>query len=190
MKRALFFIATFMLTTFMVTAQSVYKMDKAHASMSFTVTHLGMSEIDGVFKDFGATITTSKEDFSDAVVEASADLTTVSTNNGGRDGHLQKEDMFDTANHPKLTFKSTNIEKIDDSNFKLTGDLTIKGTTKSVTLDLKLLGTGEHRRSKKPMAGFKLTGMVNRTDFGVGKMPGMMVGEEVALRASGEFVQQ
>ncbi len=190
MKKALFFIATFMVATLTITAQSVYKLDKAHASMSFTVTHLGMSEIDGVFKDYEATITTSKEDFSDAVIEASADLTTMSTNNGGRDGHLQKEDMFDTANHPKLTFKSTAIEKIDDKNFKVTGDLTIKGTTKSVTLDLKLLGTGEHRRSKKPMAGFKLTGTVNRTDFGVGAMPAMMVGEAVELRASGEFVQE
>ena len=98
--------------------------------------------------------------------------------------------MFDTANHPKLTFKSTAIEKVADKNFKVTGDLTIKGMTKEVTLDLKLLGTGVHRRSKKTMAGFKLTGMVNRTDFGVGKMPAMAVGEEVVLRASGEFVQQ
>jgi len=116
MKKALFFIATFMVATLSITAQSVYKLDKAHASMSFTVTHLGMSEIDGVFKDYEATITTSKEDFSDAVIEASADLTTLSTNNGGRDGHLQKEDMLDTANHPKLTFKSNGIEKVDDKN--------------------------------------------------------------------------
>lgn len=190
MKKVLFFIVTLLVSTLAINAQSVYKLDKAHSSMSFTVVHLSMSEVDGVFKDYEATITTNKEDFSDAVIEASADLTTVSTNNKGRDGHLQKDDMFDTANHPKLTFKSTAIEKVDDKNFKVTGDLTIKGTTKSVTLDLKLLGTGEHRRSKKPMAGFKITGTINRTDFGVGNMPAMMVGEEVELRASGEFVQQ
>ena len=190
MKKCLFSIAIFLVVTSSITAQSVYKLDKAHSSMSFTVTHLSMSEIDGVFKDYEATLTTSKEDFSDAVLEASADLTTMTTNNGGRDGHLQKEDMFDTANHPKLTFKSTSIEKVTGYNFKLTGDLTIKGITKSVTLNLTVLGTGEHRRSKKPMAGFKLTGTINRSGFGVGQMPSMMVGEEVALRASGEFVQQ
>ena len=190
MKKWLFFIAIFLVATSSITAQSVYKLDKTHSSMSFTVTHLSMSEIDGVFKDYEATLTTSKEDFSDAVLEASADLTTMTTNSNGRDGHLQKEDMFDTANHPKLTFKSTSIEKVTGYNFKLTGDLTIKGVTKSVTLNLKVLGTGENRRSKKPMAGFKLTGTINRTDFGVGQMPSMMVGEEVELRASGEFVQQ
>lgn len=190
MKKCILFIATFLAANLSITAQSVYKLDKTHSSMTFTVTHLGMSEIDGVFKNYEATITTSKEDFSDAIFETTADLITVTTNHEGRDGHLQKDDMFDTANHPKLTFKSTAIEKIDNKNFKLTGDLTIKGTTKTVSLDLRLLGTGEHRRSKKPMAGFKITGTINRTDFGVGNMPAMMVGEEVELRASGEFVQQ
>lgn len=171
-------------------AQSVWTMDKAHSKMTFTVTHLAMSEVDGVFKNFDFKITASKDDFSDAVFEATADLTTVSTNNEMRDGHLQKEDMFDTANHPKLTFKSTSLKKVSDKKFKLMGDLTMKGVTKPVTLDLTLLGTGENQRSKKPMAGFKVTGTVKRTDFGVGTMPSVVVGEDVELTASAEFVKQ
>ena len=190
MKKLLFLIATTVICIATTQAQNVYKLDKSHATMTFTVTHLGLSEIDGVFKSFDATITASEEDFSDAIFEVSADLTTVTTNQGGRDKHLQKEDLFDTANHPNLMFKSTAIEKIADNNFKLTGDLTIKGVTKPVTLDLILMGTAVHPRSKKNLAGFKVSGTVKRTDYGVGQMPAMVVAEEVVLRASGEFVKQ
>jgi len=107
-----------------------------------------------------------------------------------RDGHLQKDDMFDTEKHPTLTFKSTSIKSAGAKKFKLTGDLTMKGITKPVVLDLTLIGTGENQRSKKPMAGFKVTGTVKRTDFGVGTMPGLVVSEDVELVASAEFVKQ
>ena len=190
MKNVLFLAVAIILNSLSVDAQSVWKLDKTHSKMTFTVVHLSMSEVDGVFKDYEATITATAEDFSDAVIEASADLKTVDTNNNGRNGHLQKEDMFDTANHPTLSFKSTSVEKVDDKNFKVTGDLTIKGVTKSVNLDLRLLGAGKHPRSQKDMAGFKLTGTINRTDFGVGNMPSMMVSHDVELSASGEFVKQ
>ena len=188
MKKVFFLFA--IILSIGVNAQTTWKLDPVHAKMTFTVVHLGLSEVDGVFKDFSATITSSKDDFSDAVFEATADLKTVTTNNERRDGHLQKEDMFDTANHPNLIFKSTGIEKVKDKKFKLTGDLTIKGITKSVVLDLTLLGTAEHPRSKKMISGFKVSGTVKRTDYGVGQMPAMMVSEEVELRASGEFVKQ
>jgi len=190
MKKTLFTLAFLALTFVTINAQTVWTLDKAHSKMAFTVVHLTMSEVDGVFKEYEATITASNPDFSDAVVEATADLTTLDTNNSGRNDHLQKDDMFDTANHPSLHFKSTSIKKVDEKMFKLTGDLTIKGITKSVSLDFKLLGTGQNPRSKKDMAGFKLTGTIDRTDFGVGNMPAMMVGHDVVLTASGEFIKQ
>ena len=87
-------------------------------------------------------------------------------------------------------FKSTGIEKVSDGKFTLTGDLTIKGVTKAITLNMTLLGKGVNQRSQKDMAGFKVTGTIDRTDFGVGGMPSMMVGNEVAITASGEFVKQ
>ena len=188
MKQFILLITT--LLSFNIGAQSTWSLDKAHSKLTFTVTHLSMSEVDGVFKDYEATIVSSAEDFSDAVVEVSADLTTMTTNNAGRDGHLQKEDMFDTANHPKMMFKSTGIEKVSEGKFTLTGDLTIKGVTKAITLKMSLLGKGVNQRSQKDMAGFKVTGTIDRTDFGVGGMPSMMVGNEVAITASGEFVKQ
>jgi polyisoprenoid-binding protein YceI len=163
--------------------------DKAHTKLNFTVTHLGLAEVDGSFKIVDSKITASKEDFSDAVFELTADVKSLTTNNEMRDGHLQKPDMFDAEKFPALTFKSTKITKVSDKKYKLVGDLTIKGVTKSCTLDLSLLGSMVDQRSKKPKVGFKATGTIKRTDFGVGNMPSMMVSEDVELRASGEFNQ-
>ncbi|MBK9510877.1 MAG: YceI family protein [Cytophagaceae bacterium] len=168
-----------------VSAQK-WTLDKSHAKLTFTVTHLMMSEVDGVFKSFDASITSSKDDFSDAVFELTADLTKVTTNNDMRDGHLQKADMFDTEKFPTMTFKSTGIKSLGGKKYSLAGNLTMKGVTKPVTLDLTLLGTGTNRQGKK-LVGFKASGPVKRTDFGVGAMPSAVVAEEVELRASGEF---
>jgi polyisoprenoid-binding protein YceI len=163
-----------------------WTVDKAHAKMTFTVTHLLMSEVDGVFKSFDANITSSKEDFSDAIFELSADMKQVTTNQEMRDAHLQRDDIFDTAKFPTMTFKSTSIVPAGAKKYKLTGNLTLKGVTKPVTLDLTLVGTGTNRQGKK-LVGFKVSGAVKRTDFGVGAMPSAVVAEEVELRASGEF---
>lgn len=184
-KTILFFCAlTVSLTAF---AQSTWTLDKGHSKLAFVVTHLTISEVDGSFKKYDAKITASKEDFSDAVFELSADINSVTTDNEGRDKHLLKADMFDVEKHPTLTFKSTSISKVADKKYKLTGDLTMKGVTKQVTLDLTHIGSTTNRQGKK-LAGFKVSGMVKRTDFGVGAMPSMVVGEDVELRASGEFV--
>jgi polyisoprenoid-binding protein YceI len=182
-------VAAAVLVSFASFAQT-WKVDKAHSKIGFIVTHLLMSEVDGNFKSFDATLTSSKEDFSDAVFEVSADVASANTDNEMRDGHLKKEDMFNAEKFPKLTFKSTGITKVADKKFKLKGDLTIKGVTKPVTFDLSVTGTGKDQRSQKAKVGFKITGTVNRTDFGVGGMPAAVVAEEVELRAVGEFNQQ
>jgi polyisoprenoid-binding protein YceI len=180
---------TVLVVTLLVSAASYaqsWKLDKVHAKMTFTVTHLLMSEVDGVFKSFDASITSSKEDFSDAVFELSADTKQVTTNNDMRDGHLQKPDMFDTEKFPTMTFKSTSITPAGAKKYKLAGILTMKGVSKPITLDLTLIGTGTSRDGKK-LVGFKAAGTLNRTEFGVGGMPSAVVSEEVELRASGEF---
>ena len=165
-----------------------WTLDKAHSKATFTVTHLAISEVDGVFKNYDASITSAKEDFSDAVFAFNADLKQVTTNNEMRDGHLQKADMFDTEKNPTMTFKSTSIKANGPKKFTLTGNLTLKGVTKPVTLDLAYLGAAKNRDGKT-LAGFKVSGTIKRTDFGVGGMPGAVVGEDVELRASGEFVK-
>ncbi|MDF7816538.1 YceI family protein [Runella sp. MFBS21] len=187
MKKITFVAA--LLVSFASFAQT-WNVDKAHSKLGFTVTHLMISEVDGNFKTFDATIKSSKEDFSDAVFEVSADVNSLNTDNDNRDKDLKGASGFDVEKHPKLTFKSTSISKIDAKKYKLTGDLTLKGVTKPVTLEMTLLGMGKNMRTQKPKAGFKITGTIKRTDFGVGGMPAAVVGEDVELRAVGEFEQQ
>ncbi|MFN8345690.1 MAG: YceI family protein [Spirosomataceae bacterium] len=180
--------ATALLVSFSTFAQT-WKVDKAHAKIGFTITHLMISEVDGNFKTFDATLTSSKEDFSDAVFEVSADINSIDTDMERRDNDLKSDKYFDAAKFPTLTFKSTSISKVADKKYKLTGDLTMKGVTKPVTLDMTVTGVKQGMGSQKPKAGFKITGTIKRTDFGVGQAS-PAVSEEVELRAVGEFTQQ
>jgi polyisoprenoid-binding protein YceI len=164
--------------------------DKAHTKLGFTLTHLGISEVDGTFKTIDAKFTATKDDFSDAVFELTAAVKSVTTFNDMRDGHLHKPDMFDTEKFPTLSFKSTGITKTGEKTYDVIGDLTMKGVTKSVSLQFTLLGTGIDQRSQKQMAFWKATGFIKRTDFGVGSMPFMVVSEEIHLSASGEFLKE
>jgi polyisoprenoid-binding protein YceI len=164
--------------------------DKAHSKVGFTLTHMMLSEVDGNFKKFDASIMSEKEDFSDAVFEFTADVNSIDTGNDMRNGHLQKDDMFNAEKFPNISFKSTSITKVDAKKFKLAGNLTMKGVTKPVVLDLTLNGMGKNQRTQKPVAGFKLAGTVKRTDFGIGGMPSAVVSEEIELRAAGEFGQE
>ena len=170
-------------------AQTKWQVDKAHAKVGFTVTHLSLSEVDGNFKKFDASITSSNSDFSDAVFEMTTDVASVNTDNEMRDNHIKSPDFFDAAKYPQITFKSQTITKIDDKKYKLTGELTMHGVTKQVNLNLTLNGIGKDMRTQKPIAGFKVTGKINRNDFGVGHMPSTVVSDEIEIRANGEFGQ-
>jgi polyisoprenoid-binding protein YceI len=165
-------------------------LDKNHAKLGFTITHMAVSEVDGQFKTFDATLTSTKADLSDAVFTATADVGSISTDNERRDGHLKSPDFFDAAKFPGLTFKSTSFTKQADGKYKLAGDLTLHGVTKPLTLDVTMkgpvMGMG---KTPKPIVGFKFTGKINRIDFGVGsKSPA--VGDEVWLNGNAEFGQQ
>lgn len=181
-------LAVLLLFAGAVTAQTTWKVDKSHSKLGFSITHLMISEVDGQFKSFDATITSSNDDFTDASIELTADVSTIDTNNEGRDKHLRSADYFDVEKFPTLTFKSTSFKKSGEKTYKVTGDLTMHGVTKSVTLDVTLTGTAAGRDGKK-IAGFKATGTFNRIDFGVGKS-GPGAGDEVTLNAKAEFKAQ
>ncbi len=189
MKKITLSAAVLLLST-MVFAQTKWVVNKAHARLGFTVSHLAVSDVDGNFKKFDATLTSSKPDFSDAVFEVSADVSSINTDNDNRDNDLRSDHYFDAAKYPTLTFMSKSITKTGDKTYKLTGDLTMHGVTKTVSLDMAVTGTGKNMQNQKPIAGFKVTGTINRTDFGVGHVPAAMVGGNVEIRAVGEFDQQ
>lgn len=173
------------------TVATEWKSDKAHSRLGFTVTHLGISDVTGSFKNFDVTVNSTKADFSDAKFELTADVNSINTDIEMRDNHLKSPDFFDAAKFPTLTFKSKELKNVGKNKYKLTGDLTLHGVTKPVTMDVLYRGTIENPMSKKPTAGFQLTGTIKRSDFGIGGgFPAPMLSDEVIIKADGEFGQQ
>jgi polyisoprenoid-binding protein YceI len=186
MKKILTLIAAVALNT-AVFAQT-WKADKAHSHITFTITHLAVSDVDGSFKDFDATIVAAKPDFSDAKVEFTANANSVSTDNDQRDGHLKGEEFFNVAKNPNVTFKSTSIKPAGKNHYKLGGNMTLGGVTKPVVFDMVYRGTITNPMSKAPDAGFTVTGTIKRSDFKFGSKYGSpMLSDEVTFKASGEF---
>jgi polyisoprenoid-binding protein YceI len=174
-----------------VFAQTAWKSDPWHSKLTFSVTHLGISDVAGLFKTFDVTITTSKTDFSDAVFELSADVATINTEVEKRDDHLRSADFFEVEKYPAMNFKSTSIKKVSKDKYKLTGNLTLHGITKPVTMDLWFRGTAENPLNKITSAGFQLTGSLKRSDFGIGpKFPAPFIGDKVSIKADGEFIKK
>lgn len=171
-------------------AQTTWKVDKAHSRLQFTITHLAVSDVDGVFKDFDVTVAAKKPDFSDAKFDMVAKTASINTDDDRRDTHLKSGDFFDVANHPALTFSSTGITSTSPNHYKLAGKLTLNGVTKPVTMDLWYRGTITNPMSKAEDAGFQLTGIIKRSDFGFGsKFGAPMLSDEVTIKANGEFAK-
>lgn len=180
------YLAIAMLSAFVInaSAQTTWAIDKAHSTIGFTVDHMVISEVDGRFTDFDGSLTASKEDLSDAKITFTAKTASVNTANEKRDGHLKSADFFDAEKFPEMTFNSKSFKKVSDGKYKLSGDLSIHGVTKSVALDVKYNGTIDTGKGIK--AGFKISGVINRKDFGlvynsVLEAGGVAIGEEVTL---------
>lgn len=174
-----------------VQAQSTWNVDKAHAKVNFSTVHNTISDVEGLFNGFDISIVSSKEDFSDAVFTLEIDVNSIDTEIEMRDNHLRSADFFEVAKYPKMTFKSTSIENTNVKNrYKLKGNLTLKGITKPVTLDVWYRGTIEDEKGQK-IAGFQIIGTIARMDFNVGeKFPEAIISNEVAIKADGEFIRE
>ncbi len=176
------------LFTSLTTFAQTWTVDKAHAKLGFTAVHMMVSDVEGWFKSFDAKVTSSKSDFTDAVIELNADVNSINTDNEKRDAHLKSPDFFDAAKYPTLTFKSKSFKKVDDKKYKLSGDLTMHGVTKPVVLDVTFNGTNTQMKSTKKIAGFRVSGTLKRADFGIGaNMPGAVVGDDITLISNVEF---
>jgi polyisoprenoid-binding protein YceI len=149
-----------------VTAQT-WKLDPAHSSILFNAKHSGISFVNGRFTSFEATVEGgTAEDFSNAKVSFTAQVSSINTGVEPRDNHLKSADFFDMENHPTVNFVSKSFTKSGDNMYKVVGDLTMRGNTKEVVLEALHIGTIDTRDGGKK-AGFQLKGTVDRNEFGV-----------------------
>jgi len=190
MKKIALILAAIVTLTAFTTVLPTWQNDDPHSQLGFTVSHLGINDVSGTFNDFDVTVQSSKPDFSDAVIELSAKTASIDTRVEPRNNHLKSADFFDVEKYPTMNFKSTAVKPAGKNKYKLTGDLTLHGITKPVTMDLLYKGTVENPMSKKQTAGFQVTGTIKRSDFNVGpKFPAPMISNEVKIKADGEFIQ-
>ena len=141
-----------------------WNLDPAHSSIEFVARHLMVTKVRGGFGSFSGTIEIA-DNPTESVIDIEVDMGSVTTGSSDRDGHLTSPDFFDVENHPKMTFVSTSIIDKGDG-YQVTGDLTVKGVTKPMTLDVEYLGvmTDPWGNAK---AAFSATGEVNREDWGL-----------------------
>lgn len=175
------------------TTTTKWAIDPAHSEVQFKVKHLMISTVTGSFKQFGAEAELEGDDLGNAHVSFWADTASIFTNDEKRDAHLRSPDFFDSEQFPKLTFTSTRIEG-SGSNWKVTGDLTIKGVTKPVTLDVEWSG-----QAKDPWgntkAGLNLSGKIDRKEWGLTwnaalETGGVLVSEEVRILCEVQLAHQ
>jgi polyisoprenoid-binding protein YceI len=191
MKKLSIVIALFSLA--LVQAQTTWNFDPAHSSIRFAVDHMVISEVEGQFSTYDGSIITTKEDFSDAKINFVIDVNSVDTDNEKRDGHLKSADFFETEKYPKMTFVSTSVEKIADGKYNLKGKLTLHGITKEISLAMTYGGSVKDPWGNTK-AGLKVTGVINRTDFGLKynsilEAGSMLIGEEVTITCKVELVK-
>ena len=168
--------------------------DPAHSEIGFKAKHLMITTVTGKFEKFEATAETQGDDFSTAKINFSADIASVNTGSEQRDGHIKGADFFDAEKYPQLKFTSSRFEKVDNTNYKLHGDLTIRDVTKPVHVNVEFSGT-----AKDPWgnfkAGFVIDGKINRSDFGLGwnvvlEAGGLLVSEEIKIHCEVQFAKQ
>lgn len=145
-----------------------YKVDSAHSTVGFTVTHLQLSEVDGRFKDFSGEINFDPKAPAKTTISFTAQTKSVNTDNDKRDAHLQGSDFFDVEKYPTMTFKSTKVTALGEDQYTVIGDLTIHGVTKQVQVKANIKGPVDAFKDGNLSIAFKSTFKINRMDYKVG----------------------
>lgn len=162
-----------------------YKSESGHAYIAFTYSHQGYSNPIVRWGKFDATLDLNNEAPAKSSLSVNIDPASVDTGVPKFDEHLLSADFFDVANHPNITFTSTSLKQLGSDTGTVTGDLTMNGVTKPLTLDVKLNKVGKHFRSGVPMFGISATGALKRSDWGIDKYTPMA--EDVKLMIEVEF---
>lgn len=173
---------------------ATYKIDVDHSDIMFKVKHLMISTITGNFKKFDATVEMTTDDFSNAKITFEAQVDSIETKNAQRDAHLKGDDFFNAEKFPLLTFSSEKIEKVSGDEYKLTGDLTMRDVTKSISLNVEFNGSAKDPWGMERM-GFEISGKIDRKEYGLSwsaltEAGGLVVSDEVKLIMNVEMIKQ
>ncbi len=171
-----------------------WNLDLSHSEVTFAVKHMMISTVRGKFNSFSGTIDFNEADPARSSIDVSIDVASIDTRDEKRDGHLKSGDFFDVEKFPTATFKSTKVEKTSDSTAKVTGDLTLRGVSRPVVLDVTYAG-----QAKSPWgttsAGFSASTKISRKDWGLTwnvalETGGVLVGEDISIAIEAELVKQ
>lgn len=168
--------------------------DPTHSEVQFKVKHLVISTVTGAFKTFSGEAFTDGSDFENARINFMLDVKSVDTNQAQRDEHLRSGDFFEAESYPQIEFKSTSFTRVSDDNYKLIGDLTMKGVTKPVELQAEFGGSAKDAYGNTKY-GFEVTGKINRKEFGLTynaltETGGLALGEDIKLIANIQIAQE
>jgi polyisoprenoid-binding protein YceI len=175
-------------------AKTKWAVDTMHSSIDFSIRHMMIAKVKGSFNQFEASIEADPKDLTTADIAFSVDVASVDTRNADRDAHLRSADFFDVENHPKMTFRATKIERTGDGEYEVTGDLTIRGVTRSETFKVTFEGAGKDPWGNYK-AGFSAEGTIKRSDYGLTwnaalETGGVLVGDEVKIHLEIEAAEQ
>jgi polyisoprenoid-binding protein YceI len=165
-----------------------YELDQPHAYLSFSYSHMGLSNPRLHFSDFDAELELDGNSMAQSSVSITVNAASIDSGVADLDEHLRGTDFFDVANHPEITFASSAYEETSEKTGLLTGDLTVMGITKPVTLDVLINSAAMNRMVRKEMIGFTATGVINRSDFGLTAYD-QFVGDELNLDIQVEFAR-
>jgi polyisoprenoid-binding protein YceI len=194
MKYLLLALAIVTTSKVTIAQKTEWAYDASHAKVGFSISHFGISETEGKFTKFSGAVLADKPDFSDATINFNIDVNSINTEDQKRDEHLRSADFFDAAKYPSISFKGRRFKMIARNRYKLTGDLTMHSVTKEVSLDVVYKGTvvDPYKNTK---AGFKVSGTLDRTQYGLlwnGKLAGgeLLVGNDVSLDINIELLKK
>jgi len=176
-----------------ILTKTKWSIDSVHSEIAFKVKHLMITNVKGVFKEFEGDIYSTDEKFMTADIDIRIDTVSIDTGDSKRDEHLKSADFFDVENHKQLTFKGISYEKVDDGNYKLYGDLTIKGIAKRIKLDVEFGGFMKDPWGNQK-AGFSINGKINRKDWGLNwnaalEAGGVLVSDEVRINCEVQLIK-
>lgn len=174
-------------------AATGWNLDKSHSGITFSVRHMMITNVRGSFNDFDSVVTADPADLASLEATLTIDVNSIDTKDAGRDGHLKSPDFFNAEQYPQLTFKKTSLVSKGGDDYELTGDLTIAGVTKSITLNTEISGP-----AKDPWGNTKLgvtaDGVIQRSEFGLTwnaalETGGLLVGDAIKVHIELQFAQ-